>query len=103
MERPGEQQLGITNDLRARMRTHKKNGWTEIEVAGPYDGHQVEETERLLKQWLKSTYEIVEGTRENWYSKDFEAQSLLHLFEHAKSSPCGSIKNPKLPTAYKRH
>lgn len=81
MERPGEQQFGITNDLRGRMRTHKKDGWTEIEVTGPYNGHQVEETERLLKQWLKSNHEIVKGKQENWYSKDFEVVSLKELFK----------------------
>ena len=57
----------------------------------------------LLKHFSNVEVEEKQCCLDKWYSKDFEAQSLLHLFEHAKSSPCGSIKNPKLPTAYKRH
>ena len=31
MERPGEQQFGITNHIKDRISHHARNGWTEIE------------------------------------------------------------------------
>ena len=98
MERPGEQQLGITNELRSRMRTHRKNGWSEIEIAGPYDGYHVEETERRLKQWLKSNCSIVKGTRENWHTKDLEVHSLEELFKYSEIKPLWEGKGGEVDT-----
>ena len=83
MERPGEEQLGITNEPLERMRTHRNNGWTEIEIVGPFDGYHVQETERLFKQWLKRTHGLVKGTTENWHTKKLQVNSLAELFEYS--------------------
>ena len=38
MRRPNEQQLGITNHLKGRMRYHSARGRTLVETTGPHDG-----------------------------------------------------------------
>ena len=48
LARPGEQQLGITNNLPNRMRTHHSNGWTELDQTGPNSGHDVYQTEKNI-------------------------------------------------------
>ena len=72
MERPGEQQLGITNDIKERMTHHRHNGWSEIEIIGPYAGEVVLDLETRLKRWLASDIGEVKGTRENWSTRDLE-------------------------------
>ena len=81
MQRPGEQQLGITNTLKDRMRTHKKDGWIAIEVTGPHSGQEVLDTEDALKKWLKKEVELVPKKRENWYISKMEVHSLAELKE----------------------
>ena len=53
MQRPGEQQLGITNVLSDRLRKHESNGWMLLEHAGPASGKKVFDTEKAFKKWLK--------------------------------------------------
>ena len=79
MYRPGEQQFGITNDLKRRMSTHSKNGWIKLDVAGPYDGSLIYDAERKLKKWLRANYGVLEWSNENWLKTSFEVQTLREL------------------------
>ncbi len=79
LERPGEQQLGVTNSKEERLTTHARNGWVEVEVVGPFPGKQVLETEKKLKQWLRKEVGLVPGTRENWFTAKLEVRSLAEL------------------------
>jgi len=79
MQRPGEQQLGITNELDVRMKTHERNGWTLLEHAQPASGQKVVDTEQAFKQWLKKNIGVVKGTTENWATTSMEVQSLAEL------------------------
>ena len=80
MQRSGEQQFGITNDLSCRLRTHEKNGWVLLEnTTKPALGQKVFDTEKLFKQWLKKEIGLMEGTTENWSTTKMEVQSLAEL------------------------
>ncbi len=80
MQRPGEQQLGISNVLVDRLRTHKRNGWSLIEhTSAPSKGQKVLDTETAFKQWLKNDIGLMEGTTENWSTTKMEIQSLAEL------------------------
>lgn len=80
MQRPGEQQIGISNVLMDRLRTHERNGWTLLEhtIEG-VSGKKVQETEALFKKWLKKEIGLMEGTTENWSTTKMEVQSLAEL------------------------
>ena len=79
LERPGEQQLGITNDRDVRLRFHSRYGWVEVEVVGPFPGDQVLDLERKLKKWLRKEVGLVPGTLENWFTARLEVNSLAQL------------------------
>jgi predicted GIY-YIG superfamily endonuclease len=79
MQRPGEQQLGITNELDVRMKTHERNGWVLLEHTEPASGQKVLDTEKAFKQWLKKEIGLVKGTTENWSTTLMEVQSLAEL------------------------
>jgi hypothetical protein len=79
MERPGEQQIGITNDLGTRLRTHERYGWVLLEHTEPAQGKKVQETETAFKRWLKKNIGVMEGTTENWATTSMEVQSLAEL------------------------
>jgi len=80
MERPGEQQLGISNVITDRLRTHESNGWNLIEhTTEPALGQKVLDTEKLFKKWLKDEIGLMEGTTENWSTTKMEVQSLAEL------------------------
>ena len=79
MRRAGEQQLGITNDLKTRLKVHERNGWSLIEYVGSAPGSIVLETEVSFKKWLKENIGVVEGTTENWSTTKMEVQSLAEL------------------------
>jgi len=80
MERPGEQQLGISNVITDRLRTHESNGWSLIEhTTVPSRGQKVLDTERAFKRWLKKEIGLMEGTTENWSTTKMEAQTLAEL------------------------
>ena len=81
MKRPNEQQLGITNVLKDRMRTHKADVWVEIEVTVPHSGQEVLDTEDALKKWLKAEVVLVHDKTENWYTSKMEVHSLAELKE----------------------
>ena len=80
MERPGEQQLGVTNDLHTRLKTHERNGWNLIEhTSVPSRGQKVLDTENAFKKWLKKEIGLIKGTTENWATTSMEVQSLAEL------------------------
>ena len=79
MERPGEQQIGITNDLSTRIKTHESKGWNLMECIGPIYGDNAYKTERTFKKWLKEEIGTVEGTTENWATSRMEVRSLADL------------------------
>ena len=80
MQRPGEQQLGISNVLTDRLRTHESNGWSLIEhTTVPSRGQKVLDTENAFKKWLKKEIGLMEGTTENWSTTKMEVQSLAEL------------------------
>jgi hypothetical protein len=79
MQRPGEQQIGITNNLKNRLQVHERNGWDLLEHTEPEKGKKVWETEAALKKWLKKNIGVMEGTTENWSTTSMEVQSLAEL------------------------
>ena len=79
MQRPGEFQIGITNNINQRIRLHKSFGWQEIEIKGPNSGTEVFDTEKQLKQWLKKKIKCIPGTHENWYASKLVVKSLKEL------------------------
>ena len=79
MAKPGEQQIGITNDIEARRYHHGRSGFVELDSIGPLPGKEVQLLERKFKQWLKKNVQICPGTQENWYTNELEVQSLKEL------------------------
>jgi len=80
MERPGEQQLGISNVITDRLRTHELNGWNLIEhTREPALGQKVLDTENAFKKWLKKEIGLIKGTAENWSTTKMEVHSLAEL------------------------
>jgi len=80
MERPGEQQLGISNFIENRLKKHELNGWTLIEhTSVPAKGKTVLDTEKAFKKWLRKEIGLMEGTTENWSTTKMEVQSLAEL------------------------
>ena len=79
MQRPGEQQLGITNVLLDRLRTHERNGWVLLEHTEPASGQKVLDTENAFKKWLRKDIGLMDGTTENWSTTKMEVQSLAEL------------------------
>lgn len=79
LERPGEQQLGVTNELEVRLGAHARNGWQEVEVTGPHPGEKVFEVEKALKKWLRLEVGLVPGKHENWFTTALEVRSLAEL------------------------
>ena len=79
MERPGEQQFGISNYIESRLKQHEKNGWILIEVVGPFDGDIVWEAEAKLKKWLRAEIGLIDGSSENWRTASMEVNSLAAL------------------------
>ena len=84
MERPGEQQFGITNVPDLRTRQHAANGWMPLDWYGPALGRTALDVETDLKRWIRATHGTVEGTRENWSSSDLDVQSLKALCDLAE-------------------
>ena len=80
MERPGEQQFGISNIITDRLRTHESNGWNLIEhTTEPALGQKVLDVENAFKKWLKKEIGLMDGTTENWSTSKMEVHSLAEL------------------------
>jgi hypothetical protein len=78
MERPGEQQIGITNVPDDRLGRHRRDGWSLVELIGPMDGQVAFDRERAMKQFIQ-TLDTVPGTLENWLTVSFEASSIADV------------------------
>jgi hypothetical protein len=78
-KRPGEQQLGITNNTERRFKEHSKYGWDSIDLAGPFPGEVVMKLEQKFKKWLRKEVGLVPGTTENWFTARLEVNSLAEL------------------------
>ena len=80
MERPGEMQVGITNNPKRRLSRHRANGWELVDaLRGPLPGWLVLEQENMIKGWLKSRGLCIPGTTENWSTAALEVSSLTDL------------------------
>ena len=79
MEREFDQQIGITNAPQTRIPTHKRDGWSLIEMVGPADGAKVKDLEATMKQWLKANNLRIEGTHENWRKDSLTVGSLAEI------------------------
>jgi hypothetical protein len=80
MQRHGEQQIGITGNLKIRTGHHAGSGWTLVQAVGPMQGSRAFEKELLIKQWLRRTVGTLAGTTENWSTASLEVRSLGELF-----------------------
>ena len=79
LQRPGEQQFGITNVLSERLKTHARDNWEVVETTGPHPGERVQATEDELKKWIKQKVGLIPHKQENWYTSKMEVHSLLEL------------------------
>jgi hypothetical protein len=50
----GMLQVGITNNPKVRLATHKRNGWTPLDIRGPMEGTLAQDWERSILQMLRS-------------------------------------------------
>ena len=83
-------QIGITNYLENRLNSHKKNGWSLIEVRGPMDGHLTQQWETAILRMLKakgadlSNSKIAgkfDGYSEAWSQSTFRVSTIRELME----------------------
>ena len=84
LKRPGELQIGITNNLERRLKYHRRFKWRKVEVTGPHPGTEVQEIEKRVKKWLRKNLRLVPGTSENWYQEDLPIKSFSELKETMK-------------------
>ena len=91
MEREFDQQIGITNNPKTRISTHKRDGWMLIEMAGPAVGATVQELEATVKRWLKANNLRIEGTHENWRKDSLTVASLAEIAALAGVDDWGSV------------
>jgi predicted GIY-YIG superfamily endonuclease len=83
MQRHGEQQIGITGNLKIRTDHHARSGWVLVDTTGPMLGSIAYKKELLIKQWLRRTVGTLVGTTENWSTASFEVHSLSELLSLA--------------------
>ena len=79
MERPGEFQIGITNDIKTRAKRHERDGWIMLDKRGPTSGEEILKFETELKRWIKENIGTIEGKRENWESSKLSVSTLKEL------------------------
>lgn len=79
MARPGEQQIGITNNIKQRVRFHSKNGWTLLDKSRHAAGRIVLDAETKFKRWLRQEIGLIAGKTENWATTSLEVHSLAEL------------------------
>lgn len=84
----GMQQIGITNQPKIRLGTHKRLGWELLELRGPMDGHLTQQWETAILRMLKtkgadlSNDKIVgkfDGYSEAWSKATFEVRTIKEL------------------------
>lgn len=79
LRKDGSQKIGITNSVKTRMATHKRNGFALVELHGPMDGNVAWGIEAAVKSWLEAEQMLIDGTKENWRTDDMCVSSLLEL------------------------
>ena len=85
----GEQQIGITNDINERIKTHKQKNWKLLDkTKNFYLGQEVLDIETIIKRWLKLEIGLVKGRKENWYMSNLKVKTLAEI-----QKKCG-IENP---------
>ena len=88
-DNPGEQQIGITNDINERIKTHKQKNWKLLDkTKNFYLGQEVLDIETKIKRWLKLEIGLVKGRKENWYMSNLKVKTLAEI-----QKKCG-IENP---------
>ena len=83
MQRPGEQQLGITNNLPNGRKDDASVCWYEVDSTGPHLVWEVLDTENAFKKWLRKEIGLVSDKIENWYTSKMEFHSLAELNERS--------------------
>ena len=83
MERPGELQIGITNDPKKRLKEHAREGWELVQVDGPHCGQEIFDRENAIKKHLRENDLLIDGTHENWLSSMWSPHSITAI-EKAK-------------------
>jgi len=86
MERPGEQQIGITNNKEERIGYHIRCGWRPVETIGPYPGDVIQRLEASIKKWLKREVGTIPGTHENWFTAKLEIVSVSQLLKLSQAN-----------------
>lgn len=84
MARAGEQQVGITNNLKERLLTHSRRGWELMDASNAMSGHRVAAIELHIRRWLRAQGWVLSGTLENWSTAHLEVTSLQELFHASK-------------------
>ena len=86
-------QIGITNVPDDRLATHKRLGWTVIELRGPMKGELTRQWETDILRMLRAKKAVVgdttiagkfTGYTESWLEKSFPAKSLKELMNEVR-------------------
>jgi hypothetical protein len=82
-------QIGITGNPRERLLSHKKNGFSQIDILGPMSGFVAQELERDIKLMLKEQLTnrrpaLVSGSKfdghtESWYASELSVATISEL------------------------
>lgn len=92
--RPGQLKIGITNTVNTtgnRIKRHRKNGWTQLDMIGPMDGEAAHQLELRIKHELdakgiprgdQAFMGRFDGYTEAWQTVDLDVSTLRALFEH---------------------
>lgn len=83
MARPGEQQVGITNNLTQRITAHTRQGWTLLDASDAMSGERAAQIELVVRRWLRTQGWTIAGTLENWSTAHLEIRTLRELFAAA--------------------
>jgi hypothetical protein len=98
----GAMQIGISNVIEKRLRTHELVGYETIDVRGPQDGLLTIKWECSIKKYIASVRDpsrkipakdkdivgehVRSGSNETWYEDEFSVGSLWELMELVKDS-----------------
>ena len=83
-------QIGITNVPDDRLATHKRLGWTVVELRGPMKGELTRQWETDILRMLRAKNAVVgdttiagkfTGYTESWLEKSFPVESLRDLMQ----------------------
>jgi hypothetical protein len=83
-------QIGISNDLKSRLKKHSNKGWNVIEVRGPMDGFLTRELESAMIRAItkrggqlahNSGIPKFDGYSEAWLKDSLQVQSIKQLIE----------------------